>query len=150
MFAGKSTNLYLNVEYACTYKMVRGKSWEYLGFQNRILVDSGGHWSTSSLKRKVAYTYSRRNGLSFTPINAAVLNNPCQNTCSFYVLSAISTFNLTYTEHTMEDVLNEIGNTWENWIIILGICTLYSSGQSSWLQIWIPGFDCRHYQNKKK
>jgi hypothetical protein len=24
------------------------------------------------------------------------------------------------------------------------------SRQSSWLQIWRPGFDSRHYQNKKK
>jgi hypothetical protein len=27
---------------------------------------------------------------------------------------------------------------------------LWSSGQSSWLQIRRPGFDSRHYQNKKK
>jgi hypothetical protein len=27
---------------------------------------------------------------------------------------------------------------------------LWSSGQSSWLQIWRPGFDSRHYQKKKK
>jgi hypothetical protein len=27
---------------------------------------------------------------------------------------------------------------------------LWSSGQSSWLQIWGPGFDSRHYQKKKK
>jgi hypothetical protein len=26
---------------------------------------------------------------------------------------------------------------------------LWSSGQSSWLQIWRPGFDSRHYQEKK-
>jgi hypothetical protein len=26
---------------------------------------------------------------------------------------------------------------------------LWSSGQSSWLQIWRPGFDSRHYQKKK-
>jgi hypothetical protein len=26
---------------------------------------------------------------------------------------------------------------------------LWSSGQSSWLQIWSPGFESRHYQNKK-
>jgi hypothetical protein len=26
---------------------------------------------------------------------------------------------------------------------------LWSSGQSSWLQIWRPGFTSRHYQNKK-
>jgi hypothetical protein len=25
---------------------------------------------------------------------------------------------------------------------------LWSSGQSSWLQIWRPGFDTRHYQKK--
>jgi hypothetical protein len=25
---------------------------------------------------------------------------------------------------------------------------LWSSGQSSWLQIWRPGFDSRHYQKK--
>jgi hypothetical protein len=27
---------------------------------------------------------------------------------------------------------------------------LWSSGQSSWLQILRPGFDSRHYQGKKK
>jgi hypothetical protein len=27
---------------------------------------------------------------------------------------------------------------------------LWSSGQSSWLQIRRPGFECRHYQKKKK
>jgi hypothetical protein len=26
---------------------------------------------------------------------------------------------------------------------------LWSSGQSSWLQIWRPGFDSKHYQKKK-
>jgi hypothetical protein len=26
---------------------------------------------------------------------------------------------------------------------------LWTSGQSSWLQIWRPGFDSRHYQKKK-
>jgi hypothetical protein len=26
---------------------------------------------------------------------------------------------------------------------------LWSSGQSSWLQILRPGFDCRHYEKKK-
>jgi hypothetical protein len=35
--------------------------------------------------------------------------------------------------------------------IILGhiIMPLWSSGQSSWLQIRRPGFDSRHYQKKK-
>jgi hypothetical protein len=38
---------------------------------------------------------------------------------------------------------------------IFEICILlwppqWSSGQSSWLQIWRPEFDSRHYQKKKK
>jgi hypothetical protein len=35
-----------------------------------------------------------------------------------------------------------------NLVIILGP-PLWSSGQSSWPQIWRPGLDSRHYQKKK-
>jgi hypothetical protein len=34
--------------------------------------------------------------------------------------------------------------------IIISRPPLWSSGQSSWLQIRRPGFDSRHYQEKKK
>jgi hypothetical protein len=43
----------------------------------------------------------------------------------------------------------------EQWYSIFFICilpdgpSLWSSGQSSWLQIRRPGFDSRHYQKKK-
>jgi hypothetical protein len=35
------------------------------------------------------------------------------------------------------------------WFIIINRPPLWSSGQSSWLQIRRPGFDSRHYQEKK-
>jgi hypothetical protein len=37
-----------------------------------------------------------------------------------------------------------------NILIVSQRPTLWSSGQSSWLQIRRPGFDSRHYQNKKQ
>jgi hypothetical protein len=36
----------------------------------------------------------------------------------------------------------------EDFSIILTLTHLWSSGQSSWLQILRPGFDSRHYQKK--
>jgi ribosomal protein L37E len=41
-----------------------------------------------------------------------------------------------------------------NWLIVtcfpITWLPLWSSGQSSWLQIRRPGFDSRHYQKKKQ
>jgi hypothetical protein len=56
-------------------------------------------------------------------------------------------------EHKIKHVLLVVGN--ESFILQFGLHTsvlgppLWSSGQSSWLQIRRPGFDYRHYQKKK-
>jgi hypothetical protein len=34
-------------------------------------------------------------------------------------------------------------------MIMYTVDRLWSSGQSSWLQIWRHGFDSRHYEKKK-
>jgi hypothetical protein len=39
-------------------------------------------------------------------------------------------------------------HTYLLYIIVLNGPPLWSSGQSSWLQIQRPGFDSRHYQKK--
>jgi hypothetical protein len=50
---------------------------------------------------------------------------------------------------TMEEVQTAYNSNDFAKVIILNGSPLWSSGQSSWLQIRRPGFDSRHYQRKK-
>jgi hypothetical protein len=51
------------------------------------------------------------------------------------------------SKHNMKNEKEE--DKWINIPDVLGGPPLWSSGQSSWLQIRRPGFDSRHYEKKK-
>jgi hypothetical protein len=104
-------------------------------------------WLFSPFRSSCTYKNSRLHILDYVNLQICIITflKACQidQTCTFPICLFEMYSNIILRPMPKIWVVSKYTSLSMNWP------PLWSSGQSSWLQIRRPGFDSRHYQNKK-